>query len=48
MLMPNHVLPYVVSHEIAHQLGSAKEDEANLVGYLTALNSDNVQFKYAA
>lgn len=48
MLMPNHVLPYVVCHEIAHQLGVAKEDEANLVGYLTSLNSDNVQFKYAA
>lgn len=48
MLMPNHVLPYVVCHEIAHQLGIAKEDEANLVGYLTSLNSDNVQFKYAA
>lgn len=46
--LPNFVLPFVTCHEIAHQLGVAKEDEANLVGYLTAIHSNNVQFQYSA
>jgi len=45
--LPGFVLPFVTCHEIAHQLGVAKEDEANLVGYLTAIHSDNDTFKYS-
>lgn len=48
MLLPQTSLPFVTCHEIAHQLGVAREDEANLVGYLTAINSDEPNFKYAA
>ncbi|MDQ8003253.1 MAG: DUF3810 domain-containing protein [Pedobacter sp.] len=46
--LPNFVLPFVTCHEIAHQIGIAKEDEANLVGYLTAIHSNNTQFQYSA
>lgn len=46
--LPNFVLPFVTCHEIAHQIGVAKEDEANLVGYLTAIHSQNTQFQYSA
>lgn len=46
--LPNFVLPFVTCHEIAHQIGVAKEDEANLVGYLTAIHSQSVQFQYSA
>ncbi|WAC40661.1 DUF3810 domain-containing protein [Pedobacter sp. SL55] len=46
--LPNFVLPFVTCHEIAHQIGVAKEDEANLVGYLTAIQSKNKQFQYSA
>jgi hypothetical protein len=46
--LPDFVKPYVTCHEIAHQLGVAYEDEANLFGYLTAGNSDDIYFKYAA
>lgn len=46
--LPNFVLPFVTCHEIAHQLGVAKEDEANLIGYLTAVHSSNSQFQYSA
>jgi hypothetical protein len=46
--LPDFVLPFVVCHEIAHQLGVAKEDEANLVGYLTSVHSSNAKFQYAA
>ncbi|MEJ5996168.1 DUF3810 domain-containing protein [Pedobacter sp. Du54] len=48
MLLPSWVLPFVACHEISHQLGVAREDEANLVGYLTAVNSDDVNFQYSA
>jgi hypothetical protein len=47
-LLPAWVLPFVACHEISHQLGVAREDEANLVGYLTAVNSDDVNFQYSA
>lgn len=46
--LPNFVLPFVTCHEIAHQIGVAKEDEANLVGYLTAIHSKSTQFQYSA
>lgn len=46
--LPSFVLPFVTCHEIAHQLGVAKEDEANLVGYLAAIHSSDVNFQYAA
>lgn len=48
MSLPAWVLPFVACHEISHQLGIALEDEANLVGYLTASNSDDVNFRYSA
>ncbi|MES2419464.1 MAG: DUF3810 domain-containing protein [Bacteroidota bacterium] len=46
--LPSWVLPFVVCHEIAHQLGVAREDEANLVGYLTAVHSKDLHFQYSA
>ncbi len=39
-------IPFTASHEVAHQLGFAPEQEANFVGYLACINSDDafVQF----
>ena len=48
MLLPHWVLPFVACHEISHQLGVAREDEANLVGYLAAANSSDLNFQYSA
>lgn len=48
MNLPDFVKPYVSCHEIAHQLGIAYEDEANLLGYLTANNSPDVNYQYSA
>jgi uncharacterized membrane protein YidH (DUF202 family) len=46
--MPGFVLPFVTCHEIGHQIGYAKEDEANFAGFLTAdLHPDTI-FRYAA
>jgi hypothetical protein len=47
MLLPVVDLPFVTAHEIAHQLGVAREDEANLVGYLVATNSKDLNFQYS-
>jgi hypothetical protein len=48
MRLPATSLPFVTCHEIAHQLGVAREDEANLVGYLVASNSNDPFFQYSA
>lgn len=48
MRLPLPALPFVTCHEIAHQLGVAREDEANLVGYLVASNSSDPYFQYSA
>ncbi|MEO9051264.1 MAG: DUF3810 family protein, partial [Ginsengibacter sp.] len=36
------------THEMAHQIGYAKENEANFVGYLAAVNSKDTLFHYSA
>lgn len=46
--VPVAVLPFVTCHEIAHQLGYAKENEANFVGFLAAENSGATAFRYSA
>ena len=46
--IPKMLLPYTTCHEMAHQLGYAKEMEANFVGYLTSTGSGDELFKYSA
>jgi len=46
--VPRFAIPYTSCHEIAHQLGYAKEDEANFVGYLAATTSNDTLFHYSA
>jgi hypothetical protein len=46
--VPKFLLPYVALHEMGHQLGYAKEDEANFSGYLAAANSHDTLFQYSA
>lgn len=45
--VPKFILPFTTSHEIAHQLGYAKEEEANFVGYLAATSSTDTLFHYS-
>ena len=46
--LPVFGLPYTCAHEVAHQLGFAKESEANFIGYLAALHSGDSSLRYAA
>lgn len=45
--LPAWTLPFVTCHEISHQLGVAREDEANLVAYMVGSNSDDVDLQYS-
>ncbi len=40
--------PYVTTHEMAHQLGFASEEEANYLAYLSCKNNPDPGFQYSA
>ncbi|HKJ06483.1 MAG TPA: DUF3810 domain-containing protein, partial [Flavobacteriaceae bacterium] len=46
-LIPINNYPATVSHEIAHQAGIGPESEANFVGFLACISTDNITFKYS-
>lgn len=39
--------PYTTCHEMGHQLGYAKENEANFIGFLAARSSPDPSFRYS-
>ncbi len=45
--VPKFTQPFTACHETAHQLGYAKEMEANFVGYLAAAASSDTLFHYS-
>lgn len=46
-LVPKFLQPFTSCHEVAHQLGYAKEMEANFVGYLSATASADTLLHYS-
>lgn len=44
--IPVYKITTTTTHEIAHQLGFAAENEANFIGCLAAINHENMYFKY--
>jgi hypothetical protein len=46
--IPVFLRPFVTTHEIAHQLGYAKESEANFVGFLVCREASEPLFRYSA
>ena len=40
-------MPFTASHELAHQLGFAQEDEANFIGYLASIANEDPLYVYA-
>jgi hypothetical protein len=44
---PVFVKPFVVDHEIAHQLGYGKENEASFVSFLACRQSPHIDFRYS-
>jgi hypothetical protein len=46
--VPVFIQPFTTCHEMGHQLGYAKENEANFAGYLSAKSSNDPVFRYSA
>lgn len=44
---PDFVIPYTMAHEMSHQRGIAREEEANMVAFLVCLESDNAYVRYS-
>ena len=44
---PHFMIPFTASHEMAHQRGFAREDEANYIGYLTCVMHPDPDFRYS-
>lgn len=45
--VPRFIEPYVTTHEIAHQLGYGKENEANFVGFLACRSYPSNALRYS-
>tara|TARA_S200000501_G_scaffold244564_1_gene228941 strand:+ start:1426 stop:2487 length:1062 start_codon:yes stop_codon:yes gene_type:complete len=46
--IPKNSIPFVINHEIAHQLGIASERDANFISYISLLNSLDEFHKFLA
>lgn len=46
--LPSFILPFLISHEVAHQAGIAAEGDANLVAYALCTASPDSTFRYSA
>ncbi|MBR6727143.1 MAG: DUF3810 domain-containing protein [Clostridia bacterium] len=44
---PDYTIPYTAAHELAHQRGIAREDEANFVAFLVTSASEDVYIRYS-
>lgn len=45
--LPSSYIPFTMAHESAHQIGFAREQEANFIAYLIGKNSDNIELNYS-
>ena len=45
---PDYTIPYTAAHELAHQRGIAREDEANFMAFLVCMESEDAYIKYCA
>ena len=45
---PDYTIPFTAAHELAHQRGIAREDEANFVAFLVCKDSDDPYIRYSA
>ena len=43
---PDYTIPYTAAHEMAHQRGIAREDEANFMAFLVCIRSDDPYIRY--
>lgn len=44
---PDYTVPYTAAHELSHQRGIAREDEANFMAFLVCLESEDPYIRYS-
>lgn len=44
---PDFVIPYTAAHELAHQRGTARENEANFIAFVACIGSENPYIRYS-
>ncbi len=44
---PDYRVPEALAHEMAHQRGIAREDEANFISFMVCINSDDAYIRYS-
>ncbi len=44
---PDYTLPFTAAHELAHQRGIARENEANFIAFLACVESDDPYLRYS-
>ena len=44
---PDYTLPFTAAHELSHQRGVAREDEANFMAFLVCLKSEDAYIRYS-
>ncbi|MBQ8388454.1 MAG: DUF3810 domain-containing protein [Clostridia bacterium] len=47
VVFPDYTIPFTAAHELAHQRGFAREDEANFIAYLVCIESDDPYIRYS-
>lgn len=45
--IPDYNLPHTMCHELSHLKGFMREEEANFIGYLACIGSDDAYFQYS-
>lgn len=45
---PDYTVPFTAAHELSHQRGIARENEANFMAFLVSLESDDGYIRYSA
>lgn len=44
---PDYTIPYTAAHELSHQRGITREDEANFMAFLVCMESDDPYIRYS-
>ena len=45
--MPYYNIPHTICHELSHLKGFMREDEANFIGFLACVGSENQEYRYS-
>ena len=45
---PDYTIPFTAAHELSHQRGIARENEANFIAFLVCIRSDDAYIRYCA